>query len=59
MDAFSKFFEDEQFYKRVMSEMPKAMYLNYRNNALGEDVEATTMPHNVVPYSMWRKRTLC
>ena len=31
MDAFSKLFEDEQFYKRVMSEMAKAMYLNFRN----------------------------
>jgi type I restriction enzyme R subunit len=31
MDAFSKLFEDEQFYKRVMSEMAKAMYLNYRD----------------------------
>ena len=31
MDAFSKLFEDEQFYKRVMSEMAKAMYLNLRN----------------------------
>ena len=41
MDAFSKLFEDEQFYKRVMSEMAKAMYLNYRNSALGE---ATTIP---------------
>lgn len=28
MDAFSKLFEDEQFYKRVMGEMAKAMYLN-------------------------------
>jgi type I restriction enzyme R subunit len=37
MDAFSKLFEDEQFYKRVMSEMAKAMYLNYRNSALGEE----------------------
>ena len=27
-----KLFEDEQFYKRVMSEMAKAMYLNYRND---------------------------
>ena len=36
MDAFSKLFEDEQFYKRVMSEMAKAMYLNYRNSELGE-----------------------
>ena len=36
MDAFSKLFEDEQFYKRVMSEMAKAMYLNYRNSTLGE-----------------------
>lgn len=36
MDAFSKLFEDEQFYKRVMGEMAKAMYLNYRNSALGE-----------------------
>ena len=32
MDAFSKLFEDEQFYKRVMSEMAKAMYLNFRND---------------------------
>lgn len=28
MDAFSKLFEDEQFYKRVMQEMAKAMYVN-------------------------------
>lgn len=34
MDAFAKLFEDEQFYKRVMSEMAKAMYLNYRNGTL-------------------------
>ena len=34
MDAFSKLFEDEQFYKRVMSEMAKAMYLNYRNEQI-------------------------
>ncbi len=33
MDAFSKLFEDEQFYKRVMQEMAKALYLNYRNSA--------------------------
>lgn len=32
MDAFAKLFEDEQFYKRVMSEMAKAMYLNFRNS---------------------------
>ena len=31
MDAFSKLFQDEQFYQRVMSEMAKAMYLNLRN----------------------------
>lgn len=31
MDAFAKLFEDETFYKRVMSEMAKAMYLNFRN----------------------------
>ena len=31
MDAFAKLFEDETFYKRVMSEMAKAMYLNLRN----------------------------
>ena len=42
MDAFSKLFEDEQFYKRVMSEMAKAMYMRYRN---GDD-----KPSNVVPY---------
>ena len=32
IDAFSKLFEDEQFYKRVMGEMAKAMHLNYRNS---------------------------
>ena len=37
MDAFSKLFEDEQFYKRVMSEMAKAMYLNYRNSEQNSD----------------------
>lgn len=31
MDVYAKLFEDEQFYKRVMSEMTKVMYLNYRN----------------------------
>jgi hypothetical protein len=40
MDAFSKLFEDEQFYKRVMGEMAKAMYLNYRNPS-AEYVELT------------------
>ena len=45
MDAFSKLFEDEQFYKRVMSEMAKAMYLNYRNSELGESKK------NIVMYS--------
>ena len=44
MDAFSKLFEDEQFYKRVMSEMAKAMYLNYRNSELGE------LKKNIVMY---------
>jgi len=43
MDAFSKLFEDEQFYKRVMGEMAKAMYLNYRNSALGNA--------EVIPYA--------
>ena len=42
MDAFSKLFEDEQFYKRVMSEMAKAMYLNYRNSELGETKKQKT-----------------
>jgi len=41
MDAFSKLFEDEQFYKRVMGEMAKAMYLNYRNSAIGETKKKT------------------
>ena len=44
MDAFSKLFEDEQFYKRVMSEMAKAMYLNYRNSALGEKTDTNILP---------------
>ena len=33
MDAFSKLFEDEQFYKRVMQEMAKAMYVNLLQKA--------------------------
>ena len=33
MDAFSKLFEDEQFYKRVMQEMAKAMYINLQQQA--------------------------
>lgn len=33
MDAFSKLFEDEQFYKRVMQEMAKAMYVNLQQKA--------------------------
>ena len=49
MDAFSKLFEDEQFYKRVMSEMAKAMYLNYRNSALGEDKKQKTEEVRLVP----------
>ena len=32
MEAFTKLFQDEQFYKRVMSEMAKAMYMNYNQN---------------------------
>lgn len=32
MDAFSKLFEDAEFYKRVMSEMAKAMYLSFKNS---------------------------
>ncbi len=31
MDAFTKLFENEQFYKQVMSEIGKALYLNFRN----------------------------
>ncbi len=31
MDAFAKLFEDDEFYKRVMSEMAKAMYLDLKN----------------------------
>ena len=30
MDAFSKLFEDEEFYKRVMGEMAKAMYYDFQ-----------------------------
>lgn len=37
MDAFAKLFEDETFYKRVMSEMAKAMYLNLRNGMYPEN----------------------
>ena len=49
MDAFSKLFEDEQFYKRVMGEMAKAMYLNYRNGSVmmaAEDVSRTIPIHS-------------
>lgn len=31
MDAFAKLFEDPAFYKRVMEEMGKAMYFNFKN----------------------------
>ena len=30
MDAFSKLFEDPEFYKKVMNEMAKAMYFNFK-----------------------------
>jgi len=49
MDAFSKLFEDEQFYKRVMSEMAKAMYLNYRNSELGETKKLKTQEVQLIP----------
>ena len=49
MDAFSKLFEDEQFYKRVMSEMAKAMYLNYRNSELGETKKQKAQEVQFVP----------
>jgi len=49
MDAFSKLFEDEQFYKRVMGEMAKAMYLNYRNSALGETKKRKTDEARLIP----------
>ena len=31
MDAFAKLFEDPAFYKKVMEEMGKAMYFNFKN----------------------------
>ena len=31
MEAFTKLFEDPQFYKRVMEEMGRAMYFNFKN----------------------------
>ena len=46
MDAFSKLFQDEQFYQRVMGEMAKAMYLNLRNQpkpTMYPDSEVTGM----------------
>lgn len=49
MDAFSKLFEDEQFYKRVMGEMAKAMYLNYRNSELGETKKRKTEEVRLIP----------
>ena len=44
MEAFAKLFEDEQFYKRVMSELAKAMYLNYRNSVVTYSVSESAMP---------------
>ena len=32
MDAFARLFEDEQFYKKVMEEMGRAMYFNFKNS---------------------------
>lgn len=46
IDAFSKLFENEQFYKQVMSEMAKAMYLNFHN----EVVKSTGSKEKVIPY---------
>ena len=31
MDAFAKLFEDKEFYIKVMEEMAKAMYFNFKN----------------------------
>lgn len=45
MDAFSKLFEDEQFYQRVMGEMAKAMYLSYRNSDDGSESNAHVIPY--------------
>ncbi|GAB1414852.1 hypothetical protein MASR2M117_02580 [Paludibacter sp.] len=33
MDAFAKLFENDQFYKHVMSEIGKAMYFSMRNES--------------------------
>ena len=49
MDAFSKLFEDEQFYKRVMGEMAKAMYLNYRNSELEQNKKGKTEVVQMIP----------
>jgi len=60
MDAFSKLFEDEQFYKRVMGEMAKAMYLNYRNSEIGESrisMAAEPDPANMIP--LYTLRAAC
>lgn len=51
MDAFAKLFEDEQFYKRVMSEMAKAMYLNYRNSMMTYSIAEEEMPMAAEPGS--------
>lgn len=44
MDAFAKLFEDEQFYKRVMQEMAKAMYYSFRNNESDSKREGVSFP---------------
>ena len=49
MDAFSKLFEDEQFYKRVMGEMAKAMYLNYRNSEIGTSQRKRSEEIKLIP----------
>ncbi len=54
MDAFSKLFEDEQFYKRVMGEMAKGMYLYYRNPT-AEYVELNpSLPQAAEDRTEWR-----
>ena len=36
MDSFQKLFEDKQFFDRVMEEMGKAIYFNFKNGNVSE-----------------------
>lgn len=61
MDAFAKLFEDAEFYKRVMTEISKAIYLRYRNSELGEDRKKSpvlSIHHTPIEYPLDEENNL-